>query len=68
MSGMYKGLLPTIIGVLPYGAIAFSSNELGKSLLGINKKDINIIHRVVIGGISGLIAQSVVYPFDVVRR
>ena len=29
--GLYRGIVPTLMGVIPYGAIAFSMNERGKA-------------------------------------
>jgi hypothetical protein len=58
--GFYSGLGVSLLGVVPYGGIGFFSYyELKKNFSdnsGIN------------GSLSGLIGQTLTYPFDVIRK
>ncbi|CAM9287464.1 unnamed protein product, partial [Heterosigma akashiwo] len=67
--GLYRGVTPTIIGILPYAGIAFMSNEHFKTKLRERYgKTPPVYLKLIAGGISGLMAQSVSYPFEVIRR
>ena len=67
-----SGISATILGVAPYAALKFGSYEAIKGALGqvasVEEKDLMPWQRVTAGAIAGLIAQTVVYPLDVVRR
>ena len=69
---LYSGMLATCLGVAPYAGIKFGSYEAIKGALGqvasVEEKDLVPWQRVTAGAIAGLIAQTVVYPLDVVRR
>lgn len=68
---LYKGLGTSLIGFPPYNAISFSINEIFKKeeKYITNKYYINInIYKLISGGLSGIIAVSITYPTDVIRR
>ncbi|XP_077869458.1 mitochondrial coenzyme A transporter SLC25A42-like [Saccoglossus kowalevskii] len=66
----YRGFLPTVIGVLPYGGISFFTYETLKKLHGdyTGGKDPHPIERMCFGALAGLFGQSASYPLDIVRR
>ncbi|CDK26919.1 unnamed protein product [Kuraishia capsulata CBS 1993] len=64
---LYRGLLPTILGVAPYVAINFSIYEKLKEQLPVQYQH-NAILTMAIGAVSGGIGQSLIYPFDILRR
>jgi hypothetical protein len=67
--GLYRGVAPTLIGILPYAGIAFSMNEQGKrKIQNMTGREPTTIERMQCGALSGLIAQSVTYPIEVTRR
>ncbi|KAM9956647.1 hypothetical protein ACTFIW_000617 [Dictyostelium discoideum] len=70
--GIYRGIQPTLIGILPYGGISFSTFEFLKRIAPLNQIDengqISGTYKLIAGGIAGGVAQTVAYPFDVVRR
>ncbi|GME69954.1 unnamed protein product [[Candida] boidinii] len=65
--GLYRGLLPTSIGVAPYVALNFAFYEKLKEQFPIDLQS-NLIIKLTIGAVSGGIAQTLCYPFDILRR
>eukprot|EP01133_Synstelium_polycarpum_P006683 gene6683-7770_t len=70
--GIYRGIEPTIIGILPYAGISFSTFETLKAAAPhyARKEDGTLegTYKLFAGGVAGGFAQTVSYPFDVVRR
>uniref|UniRef100_A0A7S2V5Q5 Mitochondrial carrier protein n=1 Tax=Fibrocapsa japonica TaxID=94617 RepID=A0A7S2V5Q5_9STRA len=66
--GLYRGLTPTMMGILPYAGIAFSVNEYLKEALKRRGQPPSTVEKLMAGGFAGLLAQSAAYPFEVVRR
>mmetsp|Transcript_2861 Transcript_2861/g.5170 ORF Transcript_2861/g.5170 Transcript_2861/m.5170 type:complete len:343 (+) Transcript_2861:210-1238(+) len=78
---LYKGLSPTLLGVVPYGAIAFSTNEAVKRALikyeilnqnvgrgGKRGGKVNIWQKLLAGALAGIVAQTSTYPLEILRR
>ena len=66
---VYRGILPTLIGVIPYGGIAFATNAAGKRFVReTTNADPTMWHKLMCGAVAGLVAQSITYPLEVVRR
>ncbi|KAM6956152.1 solute carrier family 25 member 16 isoform 2-T3 [Aplochiton taeniatus] len=82
ISGFYRGLTPTLIGMAPYAGFSFFTFGTLKSLglkhfpelLGRQSSDnpeILILKthvNLLCGGVAGAIAQTISYPLDVARR
>ena len=79
MRGLYRGITPTVIAMVPYGGFNFYIFERLKHLLldyfptvcGYPKDDkliLNVPTKLLSGGIAGATAQTVTYPLDVARR
>ncbi|ORX44423.1 mitochondrial carrier [Hesseltinella vesiculosa] len=64
ISGLYRGVVPTTLGVSPYVAISFWSYETLKSYVDNETP----IKRLACGALAGSIAQTITYPLDVLRR
>ncbi|XP_022099816.1 mitochondrial coenzyme A transporter SLC25A42-like [Acanthaster planci] len=66
----YRGYLPTVLGVIPYGGISFFIFETFKKkhreLTG--KSHPSSPQNMAFGAVAGLVGQSASYPLDVVRR
>jgi len=66
---LYKGMAPTLMGVAPYVGLNFMIYESVKAFV---KKSIqpepSTVQLLCCGGLSGAIAQTLTYPFDVMRR
>mmetsp|Transcript_8239 Transcript_8239/g.24738 ORF Transcript_8239/g.24738 Transcript_8239/m.24738 type:complete len:294 (+) Transcript_8239:177-1058(+) len=69
---LYSGMTATMMGVAPYAGLKFMTYESFKEALstigGISESDLSATQRVAAGAVAGLVAQTFVYPFDVVRR
>ncbi|MES1907321.1 MAG: hypothetical protein MHM6MM_000467 [Cercozoa sp. M6MM] len=73
LPALYRGLWPTLIGVVPYAGCNFLAYE-GLKRVAMQRR--NIVHdrelytyeRVAAGCLAGLLGQSASYPFDIVRR
>jgi len=67
--GIYRGIQPTLLGILPYGGISFSTFEFLKKKVPRNDKgELISSYKLICGGVAGGLAQTVSYPLDVVRR
>uniref|UniRef100_A0A0K0FXI3 Graves disease carrier protein (inferred by orthology to a human protein) n=1 Tax=Strongyloides venezuelensis TaxID=75913 RepID=A0A0K0FXI3_STRVS len=65
----YRGIVPTIWGVIPYAGCSFFTYETSK-LMYKDKTgcDPSALLRMIFGATGGLIGQAVTYPLDIVRR
>ena len=61
---LFKGFIPTMLSVSPFIAINFASFDLLKQRVA----DHSTANILLLGAASGLLAQSVCYPLDTVRR
>ncbi|XP_040035106.1 solute carrier family 25 member 16 [Gasterosteus aculeatus] len=82
ISGFYRGLVPTLIGMAPYAGFSFFTFGTLKSL-GLkhfpevvgrpssDNPDVMVLKthvNLLCGGVAGAIAQTISYPLDVARR
>jgi len=69
---LYRGMAATMMGAAPYTGLKFAFYETLKrgysDMAGIAEKDLPASVRVVSGASAGLMALTLVYPFDVIRR
>jgi hypothetical protein len=70
--GLYRGMWPTAMGIIPYGGINFMSYEYFKRLweqhYGQGEDALPTHVRLLSGGFAGALGQTASYPLDVVRR
>ena len=70
-SALFRGLNPTLLGIIPYAGFSFASFETlkrnVKKLKGPDS-DITTFERLCCGALAGFLAQSLTYPLDIVRR
>ncbi|GFP91396.1 graves disease carrier protein [Phtheirospermum japonicum] len=65
--GLYRGIGPTLIGILPYAGLKFYVyEELKRHVPEEHQK--SILMRLSCGALAGLFGQTFTYPLDVVRR
>ncbi|EDO17796.1 hypothetical protein Kpol_541p38 [Vanderwaltozyma polyspora DSM 70294] len=77
--GLYKGVIPTCFGVVPYAGLNFTFYNILKEIAlpdeksNLNNGNGNVtfkdnIIKLGLGAISGGVAQTIIYPFDLLRR
>lgn len=64
LRGLYRGFWPTTLGVAPYVALNFATYEQIKVLWPHTSPVIHLLN----GAIAGAVAQTLTYPFDLLRR
>lgn len=70
--GFFRGNGINVLKVAPESAIKFYSYEMMKNMVGEfegqgSKEDIGTMGRLFAGGVAGAIAQTVIYPMDLVK-
>ncbi|CAK7335680.1 unnamed protein product [Dovyalis caffra] len=72
---LYKGWLPSVIGVIPYVGLNFAVYESLKDWLFKTKpfgiaedNELGVTTRLACGAAAGTVGQTVAYPLDVIRR
>jgi len=80
VTALYRGLTPTLIGIIPYAGLSFYSFELLKASLlqhcawarapasGDGEVALQVPARLLCGGLAGALSQTISYPLDVTRR
>lgn len=72
---VYRGLTPTLLGVIPYAGTSFFTYETLKGMAVARKGGSsshpllpNPMERLAAGAVAGLLGQTASYPLDIVRR
>lgn len=67
---MFRGMVPTLIGVAPYVGVNYLVYESLKELCPIpeGEKQPSAMWLGVCGGVAGTTGQTVAYPMDLLRR
>ncbi|XP_078151458.1 mitochondrial adenine nucleotide transporter ADNT1-like isoform X3 [Carex rostrata] len=74
---LYRGWLPSVIGVIPYVGLNFAVYETLKDwllqskpfgLVNEDAKELGVATKLGCGAAAGTVGQTVAYPLDVVRR
>lgn len=66
---LYRGIVPTVAGVAPYVGLNFMVYEIArKQFTPEGQADPSAIGKLGAGAVSGAVAQTCTYPFDVLRR
>lgn len=64
---LYRGVGPTLIGILPYAGLKFYIYEELKTRVPEDYQN-SVTLRLSCGALAGLFGQTLTYPLDVVRR
>jgi len=64
---LYRGLVPTAMGVAPYVGINFAAYESLRGVITPPEKT-TVPRKLLCGALAGSISQTLTYPFDVLRR
>ncbi|KAI9787571.1 MAG: hypothetical protein M1839_000102 [Geoglossum umbratile] len=66
---LYRGIVPTVAGVAPYVGLNFMVYEgIRQYFTPEGETNPGHLRRLAAGAISGAVAQTCTYPFDVLRR
>lgn len=72
---LYKGWLPSVIGVIPYVGLNFAVYESLKDWMVktnpygiVENNELSVVTRLACGAAAGTVGQTVAYPLDVIRR
>ncbi|KAI2630065.1 solute carrier family 25 member 42 [Xylaria nigripes] len=66
---LYRGIVPTVAGVAPYVGLNFMTYEfVRKMLTPEGDQNPSAARKLLAGAVSGAVAQTCTYPFDVLRR
>ena len=72
VGALYSGVTATCVGVAPYAGLKFLSYEALKTvaggIFGLEEAQLKPWQRVSSGMLAGMLAQTFVYPLDVIRR
>jgi len=64
---LYRGMVPTAVGVAPYVGINFAAYEALRGVITPPGKS-TTVRKLGCGALAGAISQTLTYPFDVLRR
>uniref|UniRef100_A0A8C9WLL6 Solute carrier family 25 member 25a n=1 Tax=Scleropages formosus TaxID=113540 RepID=A0A8C9WLL6_SCLFO len=67
MRSLWRGNGINVLKIAPESAIKFMAYEQIKRLMGSNQESIRIQERFVAGSLAGVIAQSSIYPMEVLK-
>ncbi|XP_054466345.1 calcium-binding mitochondrial carrier protein SCaMC-2-A [Anoplopoma fimbria] len=67
MRSLWRGNGVNIIKIAPESALKFMAYEQIKLLIGSEKATLSIAERFVAGSLAGVIAQSTIYPMEVLK-
>ncbi|PYI17768.1 solute carrier family 25 member 42 [Aspergillus violaceofuscus CBS 115571] len=66
---LYRGIIPTVAGVAPYVGLNFMTYESVRTYLTPEGETTpSSVRKLLAGAVSGAVAQTCTYPFDVLRR
>lgn len=73
MMALWRGWVPSVLGVIPYVGLNFSVYETLKDMVLKAKelddeRQLSVTTRLACGALAGTTGQTVAYPLDVVRR
>ncbi|KAL3655114.1 anaphase-promoting complex subunit 2 [Castilleja foliolosa] len=65
--GFFRGNGLNVLKVAPESAIKFYTYEMLKNFIGDGSGDVGTLGRLVSGGLAGAVAQTSIYPMDLVK-
>ncbi|KAJ5956647.1 hypothetical protein N7501_010926 [Penicillium viridicatum] len=78
-SNLYRGIAPTMLGILPYAGTSFLTHDLLRDWLRTpvlapytleapSSTRLTAVAQLSCGAIAGIVAQTISYPIDIIRR
>eukprot|EP01029_Cantina_marsupialis_P029208 TRINITY_DN779947_c0_g1_i1.p1 TRINITY_DN779947_c0_g1~~TRINITY_DN779947_c0_g1_i1.p1 ORF type:complete len:333 (-),score=70.07 TRINITY_DN779947_c0_g1_i1:141-1139(-) len=68
MGAFYKGLAPSILGVIPFAGGTFMAYEVLGHVWGKPKSELGPMEQFLNGCMAGAFAQTFSFPFDTIRK
>lgn len=79
LSHLYRGIAPTMLGILPYAGTSFLTHDQVRDLLlsstfapytleATSSTRLTAVAQLSCGAVAGIVAQTISYPIDVLRR
>ncbi|KAJ5360849.1 hypothetical protein N7517_010040 [Penicillium concentricum] len=79
LSNLYRGIAPTMLGILPYAGMSFLTHDLLRDLLRTptlapytlespSSTRLTAVAQLSCGAVAGIVAQTISYPIDIIRR
>jgi solute carrier family 25 protein 42 len=69
LGSLWKGIIPSLLGVIPYAGTSFFTYEtLKQHYTTLYSAPPPPLPRLAFGAFAGLLGQNVSYPLDIVRR
>lgn len=69
LRGLYRGCIPTSVGVAPYVALNFYFYEAARArMMPEDGSEPSALMKLACGAVAGSISQTFTYPLDVLRR
>lgn len=69
LKGLYRGLSPTVIAMMPYAGLDFAIYEQMKMWYAKKKgREADLLSMLFIGAFAGAVAQTACHPLDVLRK
>jgi solute carrier family 25 phosphate transporter 23/24/25/41 len=65
--GFFKGNGMTVMKIAPFSAFEFYFYEVFKNNLYGHKKQLGYFDKLISGGLTGIVASTLTYPFDIVK-
>ncbi|CAI7627360.1 unnamed protein product [Penicillium glandicola] len=78
-SNLYRGIAPTMLGIIPYAGTSFLAHDLLRDWLRTpalapytlesrSSTRLTAVAQLSCGAVAGIVAQTISYPIDIVRR
>lgn len=79
LSNLYRGIAPTMLGILPYAGTSFLTHDLLRDWLRTpafapytleaqSSTRLTAVAQLSCGAVAGIVAQTISYPIDIIRR
>lgn len=65
---LYKGLLPTFLGVIPFAGGSFLAYEILDSSIAMSPSGLTPMYMFVSGCLAAAVAKTLSFPFDTIRK
>ncbi len=65
---LYNGLLPTLVGIIPYSGIQLSMYDIVRTAICGEDEKPTAMQSFLMGSLAGVVAQTVSFPIELIRR